>query len=412
MLQVRETSKYFFDEPVLDCVSADFPSGISGIAGHNGSGKTVFLKMLAGVNPADSGSILLNGERLRLLSPVMSIRAGIAYVSQLGSISPSMSNEEFRTLTHGAVDLPAGQVLSELSLTDRQHIEFRLALAHQPKVLLLDEPVFLAGPDAEPFWAELSRYVEASGCIVLAVLHELEQLARRCQRVFLVRDHKITQWPEPGPEIGLAAKVDSLRRELGFLQNLQPALPYTNQTAGSVIRLRGREFQLDQPGLRCIFAKDSVSWPQIVGEFKDAMERVFSPGKVAWMPGHLPDRSLALGCTLRQNLALTDGHPWRGDTHGEIMAYLDSFQIAPREPEELAGNLSGGNRQRLALARAFALHRPVLALVNPLRGLDQSGLILVLDKIRQFVREGGTAVVLTDDQGAAEAFGGPTGDPL
>ncbi len=213
VLSFSGISKSFGGFEALHDVSFELPAGeIVGLVGANGAGKSTLLKIVAGVHPASSGRMLLNGTEYRPSSPQHAKSSGIASVFQELNLFLAMSVAEnifiddgFRNrwglidwkrmtaeagkvLASCGLDIPPAKLVGELGIAQQQMVEIVRALGEKPDILLLDEPTACLSEDQTRWLFEKVREAVAGGTSVLYVSHRLDEVTELCDRCVILRD--------------------------------------------------------------------------------------------------------------------------------------------------------------------------------------------------------------------------------
>lgn len=210
MLQVISLSKSFGDKAAVEDVSFEIPAGqIVGYLGPNGAGKSTTVRMLTGMLKPDSGEVVVDGVQFN--EDPIGVKQRLGYVPEVAEMYPTLTTNEYLSLVAElhAVDPPearqriqdllqafdvsdaANRQISQLSKGMRQKVLITSALLHDPKVLLLDEP--LSGLDVNSVLAfrRLLEGLAARGTAILYCSHILDVVERLCERVILLRDGKV-----------------------------------------------------------------------------------------------------------------------------------------------------------------------------------------------------------------------------
>ncbi len=429
-LVVHGVCKSFGATTALSRVDLQADNGsVHAIVGENGAGKSTLMKILAGEFGPDAGEILLDGTRFAPRSPRDARRAGVAFVSQELAVCPHLTVAENILLGReptrwGLVDrleahriveaalvrvagdrrpawLRAELPVAELPVAGRQLVEIARALAMPSgacKVLILDEPTSSIGREDVERLFETIRGLRSGGVTVLYISHFLEEVVRVADRYTVLRDGASVAHGEMQSVTGsdLVEKMAGRRIEQMYRRSArQPGevVLVLNRVAGehkptsASLELRRGEV-LGIAGLvgagrtelvRAIFGLDPVRSGRIrVG----AVEGRASPRqRLAQGVGLLSEdrkgEGLAATLSVAENLALSR-LPATGPlgflTPARLASlgqrWIDELGIKVREPLQPVGELSGGNQQKVALARLMHHDVDVLLLDEPTRGID------------------------------------------
>jgi ABC-type sugar transport system ATPase subunit len=423
ILAVECLSKTFGTRKVLKGVTATFREGfVHGILGQNGSGKTVFLKILAGVFSPDEGAIHADGAKVVFASPANAVRAGIAYFPQIPYLPPTFNLDQIQHVLRrnirgsGLPELLAEHSKDEpfrrYSLLEKEVVECQIALAQKPRVLLMDEPRFVRSLQYQDVWARLLAYFRREGITVIMTVHDLDAASHECDELHVFQEGNLSSLP----------KTSDLRtRVFGGARSVRPppaisttALPQAPRIRQLTINTPDRSpLQFAIPGISCVYGAHYPLWNGFVEESIADLQAKGT--RLAVIRGDRPDRCLAQRSSIAENLELA---LHRAKSHfglrtiskstslDMMQTVIKRFGISPATPEGEVGNLSGGNKQRLAFARASLLDHDCLICVNPWRGLDAAGIDAVTEMMIEEPAHGKALIVLTDDKKEAEAFQG------
>ncbi len=454
MLETRSIVRRFGRTRALDRV--DFrarPGEIHALIGENGAGKSTLVNILAGRLRADAGEVLLDGVRLPAGSAARHPRrARIAAVYQSPMLFERMTWEENlalggyragaspRELDAVAVRAraaaaqagfalpPPRAIVADCSVAARVRLEIVRALSFEPRVLMLDEPTSLLAPaELEIFLAALRR-LRAAGRIVVIVTHKLAEALAVADRITVMRRGRVVA-ELPAAQ---ASAAELARMMIGALpEALRMPPPAGAETPAAAPALTLERATLARGGRRLL---DEISLAVRPGEIVgvagvdgngqaelvellagivrlDAGRVMPAPdaahGAVAVIPQNRDCDGLVLEMTLWENLLLAAPVRARFIRRGLIRgraaqsfcaSLLDRFGIrAAAGPAASAAALSGGNRQRFAVARALAAAPRVIVAHDLCRGLDLAAAARVHRRIRDFAAAGGAVLLISTD---------------
>lgn len=446
----RGLSKRYPGVLALDQVNLEvLPGEVHVLLGENGAGKSTLVKILSGAVQPDGGTIAVDGKPVILSSPHAAQLAGISTVHQELSLVADLTVAQNLFLgrelsrRHGLLDAPAmerqatewlsalglrvapGTKVRRLSLAVRQLVEIARALARNPRVLILDEPTSSLSEQETEELFERIRAITAQGVGVVYISHRLEELARIADRVTVMRDGRVVAAALPAstplPEL--------VRQMVG--RDLSEEFPDRQSAPGEVLlRVTG----LTVPGLVSDVSFD-VRAGEVVGVFgligagrTELLRGLYgldaAQGEVELLgrriDGGTPRRSIDSGLALVPE----DRHGWGlvlpmsiGDNislssldhctaHGFLLRplvaalagrFMTTLRIKAPNSATGVGALSGGNQQKVVLARALAAEPTVLLLDEPTRGVDVGAKIEIYELVAALTAQGKGVLVVSSE---------------
>ncbi|HLF75427.1 MAG TPA: ABC transporter ATP-binding protein [Anaerolineales bacterium] len=456
-LEMHGITKRFPGVLANDRVDFDAKSGeVHALLGENGAGKSTLMKILYGMYHPDEGEILLNGRPVTISSPTDSINLGIGMIHQHFMLVQTLTVAENVALglpssrglltdldrvskriteladIYGLKIDPEGYIW-QLSVGQQQRVEIIKALYRGAALLILDEPTAVLTPQEVDELFIIMQQMAEDGHALIFISHKLHEVVEISNRVTVLRD---------GRKIGTRPTSETTKqdlanwmvgREVGFA-------PDRGRVEAGEIRL-----QLDQlscgsdrgtPGLRGvslavrsseILGIAGVSGngqrelaETITGLRKITSGKVFLEGQdVSGLPaGELTDRMLAYipeermrdgmirEFSVAENLILREHHKQPYSRHGflnldEIARHskglISKFQVKTPSQETLAKNLSGGNIQKVVLARELSRQPRVIIAAQPTRGLDIGATEYVRQQLLVQRREGAAVLLISED---------------
>lgn len=430
-LRVRGLVKSFFGVRVLHDVAFDAQAGrVLGIVGENGSGKSTTVNLLTGVMHRDSGEVWLDGKSFAPVSRRESDAAGVAFVQQELNIFPNLSVAENLFLARPArrysrlpfiarrrmleralvllemveLNVHPNASAATLSMGERQLLEIARGLGSDARVLILDEPTSsLTAAEAAQLFGIVCRLRER-GVAILFISHDLDQVLRNCDDIIVMRDGRVTLKAEAE---NLTAN-DLVRAMLGRSIEAQfPARPVSLPAGPPVLEVTG----LSEPGvLRNIELRvargEIVGIAGLMGSGRSELARTLfgldrhsagavringqslpsgnvaarMKGGVAFLTEDRRHEGLLLGATVNDNVALA-ALPYFASARAGIIdrtALIEAIQSILYYLNLKSGDirttlvrtLSGGNQQKVVLARWLLAKPKVFILDEPTRGVD------------------------------------------
>ncbi|MGA8659906.1 MAG: sugar ABC transporter ATP-binding protein [Chthoniobacterales bacterium] len=452
-LALRNVSKSFPGVRALDDVSFEARFGeVHALLGENGAGKSTLIKIVSGVYPPDTGELQMKGRVVHFSNPGEAQAQGIATIYQDFSLYPELTVAENifaghmpRTLFGTVLDWPraareAGAVLESLDASDlnvstrvgtlsvgnRQRVEIAKALSRRARILILDEPTaVLTQHDTERLFGIIRR-LRAQQAAIIYISHRLEEIFLLADRVTVLRDGKL---------VGIKTASETNETELirmmvgrALAQEPSPHLGSSTPTGPVVLRVRNlaRRPLLRDASLE-IRAGEIVGLAGLIGsgrsELAQAIFGVAPPesGTIEVGGGevriHRPEDAIAMGIayvpedrqrqglvtamTVGQNIGLTRlwqlmRGPFLDFQAEDLLAreYIDTLRIRTPHSRQLVRNLSGGNQQKVVVAKWLATKPRLLIVDEPTRGIDVGARAEIHRLLDGLARDEGMAILV------------------
>jgi ribose transport system ATP-binding protein len=428
VLSMRAIEKHFLGVRALSGVDLEVKAGeVHALIGENGAGKSTLMKVLSGAHAPDSGTMELSGKAYAPRSPHEAKKRGVAMIYQELTLAPHLTVEENIVLgvepaRLGVIDLarvrargrealaflalpslePAAKV-STLSPAERQVVEIARALALEARVIVMDEPTSsLSRTDAERLFSVVDRLRER-GVAVIYISHFLEEVRRVAQRFTVLRDGRSVDTGEVPKDHAQAEHFATRVLEAMAGQKFEQAYPRVAHEPGEVLlelrevagpRLPRRASLTLRRGeilglaglvgagrtelLRVLFGLDELRAGQIVHSGRAHAETTPSRSLAQGMGLLSEDRKgegLLLSLAIADNMLLSRPPARLGVIRQKLrtsiaQALAARLHLRFRDPEQPVGELSGGNQQKVAIARLLHHEVDVLLLDEPTRGID------------------------------------------
>jgi ribose transport system ATP-binding protein len=458
LLSVSNVSKSYEGVHALRGVSLSVnPGEIRAIMGENGAGKSTLIKILAGVVRADRADIAIGGQPVVIDDPQASFRHGLRFIHQELNIVPTVSVAENIFLGRPyprrlgpfiAWDRLAAEGRKALARIGVSHIDPRRKMAwlgfgdrmlvrlssafvesgreDSPRIYVMDEPTAaLTANEAERLF-EVLRQIRRSGASVIYVSHRLDEVTRLCDRVTVLRDGEVVA-TRPVREVSHDEIIDMMIGRRGTDAYPRPTAPASHQVAievrglegvgvgpvsfdvmkGEIVGLAGLAGAGQSELLRLLMSADRPSAGAIAFA---GFERPTGPTSswargVAYIPPDRRSEGLVLSMTVAENISLPHlRHLSRG---GVLLAHRRERALArarsadvrlrARGPRQRCHELSGGNQQKVAFAKALAGTPKVLLLDEPTRGVDVGAKFDIYSVIRDMSAAGVAVVINSSD---------------
>ena len=452
LLEMRGICKSFPGVRALADVDLTLERGeVLGIVGENGAGKSTLMKVLAGAYRADEGSVRLDGVEFAPRRPRDALDAGIVVIHQELSLVPDQTVAENIFLGHlprnplGLVrraalhrqsrallarvglDIPPQTGVRHLGIAQQQLVEIARALSREARVIVMDEPTAtLTIAEQRILYATVAALRQA-GIGIVFISHHLEEIFEICDRVTVMRDghtvetRPVAEWNEasliqamvdrpinalfPPRTAGIGAtllEVDGLSSTRRFSD------VSLSVRAGEVVGLGGLMGAGRTEVLKAIYG----ALPEVTGSIRigGATVRIRGPrdaiaAGIAFVPEDRKAEGLVLPFSVRSNVALStlDRLSWlrlftaAGRTDQLARRAVDELRIRTPGIEQPVGSLSGGNQQKVVLARALTTKPRVFLLDEPTRGIDVGAKVEVYRLIGELAAKGGAVLVVSSD---------------
>lgn len=449
-LEARGISKHFGRVRANDGVDMTLKVGeIHGLLGENGAGKSTFVKVLAGMQQPDAGTLTIMGEPVVIGSPSISRGLGIAVVHQSSSLVPALTvaeNSVLLTSRYGRVDgglkarlretaaavgftIDPDAEVGRMSVGQRQRAEIVRALIHDARLILLDEPTAVLAPqEREDLFALLHR-LAANGTGVVIVTHRLDEARSECARLTVMRQGRVVgdcATPQDLSEaelVGmLVGKVETYSRTAQHrtpgavvveASGLTGAPPHGHPLRGIDLTVRTGEVLgiagVEGNGQRELAAALVGGWRPDGGTVQLNGRPIldYPKGERARLVADIPDddaiavisdapvwQNLALG-TLAWQQAPT---PWgRGRIRAEAARLVEQFEVKTASIDTPISRLSGGNRRRVVLARELSKSPRLVVASYATKGLDVRSIEAIKMWVGRLAADGAAVVYIASE---------------
>jgi rhamnose transport system ATP-binding protein len=424
LIALESATKSYGAVRALRSASIELRGGeVRALAGENGAGKSTLVRLLAGVQRPDDGRLLVDGAETSFHGPADARDAGVAVIYQEPTLFPDLSVAEnvmmgrhplssLRRIDRRALHAQVGRLLERLgvrldpeepvrglSIADQQIVEIAKALSFDARVLIMDEPTAaLSGQEVERLFGVV-RGLRERGAAVLFISHRLDEIFAICDAVTVLRDGEVT-FDGPVADLTTDALIQKMvGRELGQLfpkleaQIGQPVLTVSRLTRegafvdvsfevrrGEIVALAGLVGAGRSEVARAIFGIDRPDAGHV--EIGGSRLRGGSPSAamaagIGLVPEDRREQGLVMEMAIERNVGLTRLHALsrmgvigRGAERRLAQTWAERLQIKLHSLGDPVGFLSGGNQQKVVLAKWLATGPKVLIIDEPTRGID------------------------------------------
>lgn len=454
MLRMKAIRKSFSGNEVLHGVDLTVaPGQIHGLVGHNGAGKSTLVKVLGGSYPDYGGTVEVDGEQQEMRSPADALTAGVAIIYQDFALIPdldvahnlALGREPGRRglVAHGelrrrsareaerfGIRLRTDALVRELGVADQQLTEIVRALARDVRYLVMDEPTARLAPAERAKLFEIVRSLAQQGVGVVYISHFLDEVVDVCDVVTVMRDGAVvacrpagecsadslaaelvgeeettgTGARSPRARVGVDAGV---RLDVVGLE-VRPGVPVNLQVrAGEVVAVAGLVGSGRTSLARAIVGDRTVAGRVSVDsvEVRHRSPRRSAAAGLLLVPEDRKRAGLVLSGSVTENIELTAlgttmsraGLVRRKAVARLVADLIRRFGVRPADPAMATSSLSGGNAQKVLVARAVAAGPRVLILDQPTAGVDVGAKAELHQQIAAVAAEGTAVVVISDD---------------
>jgi len=452
VLSMEGISKAFGDNVANDHIDLDLRHGeVHGLLGENGAGKSTLMKILYGLYSADSGRILLGGEPATIATPEDAVSAGIGMVHQHYTLVPTLTVAEnvvlgaeprrgvlldraaaARVVTelserYGLKVEPDARV-GDLSVGLQQRVEVLKALYRDARILILDEPTAVLTPQETDELFGVLRGLVDQGLSIILITHKLGELLGVSDRITVIRDGRVVDTVQTSETDEAQLANLMVGREVVLRVERRPATPGDVRLAARGLEVlgvtgpavRGVDLEVRGGEILAVAGVDGNGQVELAealaGVRPAAAGRVEVDGQdmtgldagghadrgVAYIPEDRGGKGLVAAFTLAENIVLKryDHAPYarRGWLRGAAISRyarerIRAFDVRPANDRALASSLSGGNQQKVIVARELDGDPAVLIANQPTRGVDVGAIEFIHNQLLA-QRDRGAAILL------------------
>lgn len=451
LLELKDIDKSFPGVKALSGATLRiYPGRVMALVGENGAGKSTLMKVLTGIYKKDAGEVIYQGESCAFNGPKSSQEAGIGIIHQELNLIPELTiaeniflGREF-TRAFGAIDwkkmyaeadkllarlnlaYSSHRLVSELSIGDQQMVEIAKVLSFGSKVIIMDEPTdALTDTETESLFSVI-RELRDQGCGIVYISHRLKEIFEICDDVTVLRDGQFI-----GEKPVASLKEDTLI-EMMVGRKLEDQYPRINIPQGktklNVINLSGEDvhdvsFSLHESEILGISGLMGAGRTELMKIIYGALPKTNGTVELDGKPCQIKkpaegleqgivyiseDRKrdgLVLDMSVKENMSLTAlryfsrgmgvlNHKEEQLTVGD---FIKLFNIKTPSMDQTIGFLSGGNQQKVAIARGLMTRPKVLILDEPTRGVDVGAKKEIYQLINKFKQEGLSIILISSE---------------
>ena len=449
ILSLKGITKVFPGVKALDDVTINVERGtIHGLVGENGAGKSTLIKVLAGIYQPEKGEVVLEGQVRKFASPIAARRAGISVVHQEIKLSETLSVAENMFLGNimmkGKIvdwagmrkraqeivddlgmDIDINAQVSSLTVAKKQIVEIMHAINNNAHVLIMDEPSAVLTDRELEVMFRIVKQLRENGITIIYISHRLDEVFDLCDNVSVLRDgqhidtlpiHEITrqglinmmvgremgqEYPkEPGNIGDTILEVKNLN--CGILKDISFQVK-----SGEVFGISGLVGAGRTELARAILGIDKIESGEVYVRGKKVKYRTFADAihdGLGLIPEDRKLQGLVQRMTVKRNTTLVN---LNGVIKGGVIRkaledkyseeYCKKLHVVTPSMETMVMNLSGGNQQKVVIAKWLFKGSEILFLDEPTRGIDVGAKAEIYRLINQMVQEGKTVIMISSE---------------
>ena len=450
ILEVRHLSKYYAGVKALDDVSIAFRRGeVHALAGENGAGKSTLIKAITGAIVPTAGTIVLEGQEYAKLNPMEAIDKGVAAIYQEFTLIPHLTvaeniyfgkeagrgvfvdkkamNASARALMDDmGIDLDPSAFVCDLGIAYQQIVEIAKAVAANSKILIMDEPTAPLTNKETQMLFQIIEKLRSRNVTIIYISHRMDEIFKVCDRVSVMRDGKYIRTDNTADITVHDLIASMVGRELG------EDYPQRTKPIGEVVlevenleseKVHGVTFQLHKGEIlgfgglvgagrtevmQAIFGADRVTGGTISIKGKTVL--VKSPSRalelgIGLIPEDRKNQGVLLGLSVRQNVTFSSLKQamigcFVSNRKDVAIAteYTEKLRIKTPSVNQQVKNLSGGNQQKVVLAKALATKCDIIIFDEPTRGIDVGAKQEIYGLMRHLADEEGKSIIMVSSE--------------
>jgi ribose transport system ATP-binding protein len=452
LLEMVDISKSFFGVKALENISIQAHAGkVLALLGENGAGKSTLMKILSGIYKKDTGSILIQGNEVNISGIRAAEDLGITIIHQELSMLPNMTvceniflgNEKvsgFRKLDKAEMRRQSAEMLerigcsvepdtlvAKISVGEMQMIEIIKAVSKHSKIIIMDEPTTALTDVETQKLFEVIEKLKSEGIAIIYISHRLDEIFQICDDVTVLRDGKL---------IG-SAKVSEVTKDqlitMMVGRELEEQFPYRKEGTGKVLlkvenlswkdKVKNVSFEVrsgEIVGLSGLMGSGRTETAKIIfGEHKKESGEIYVDGEkagigspkdairygLAYLSEDRKKEGLVLGMSVGENMTLSnlknlEKAAFRLNKKEEsklVSEYIKKLSIKTTGPGQKIKNLSGGNQQKVIIAKWIMLSPKVLIVDEPTKGIDVGAKKEIYDVLNELKNMGKAIILISSD---------------
>ncbi|MFB7513487.1 sugar ABC transporter ATP-binding protein [Streptomyces sp. NPDC056144] len=443
MLRMTGIGKSFPGARVLTDVDLAVERGeVHALIGENGAGKSTLMKILAGVHTPDEGTIELDGSAVTFKHPTDAQRAGVAIIYQELTLLPERTVAEnvflgrepkrFGLVDRAAMEAATASLLDELgetsfgprdlvrrlSVAQQQVVEIVKALSVDARIVVMDEPTAALAESEVELLYRLVRRLGERGVAVLYISHRLREIFELASRVTVLKDGaKVATLPieelttaelvrlmvgreltEYYPERATRPAGEVLLSVTGGGNDLLDGIDLELR-AGEIVGVAGLQGAGRTELVKALFGAEPFTRGEMTPRRPGSVREAIAAG-IGLVTEDRKAEGLALHQSVRDNallVARASGGPGAGVPGPKVLELLERVRLAPPRPEQEVRHLSGGNQQKVVLAKWLTVAPKVLLFDEPTRGVDVGAKAAIHELVRELAEDGMAVLMISSE---------------
>jgi ABC-type sugar transport system ATPase subunit len=452
-LEFKNVTKHFGGVKALTDISFGIPEGvICSIVGENGAGKSTLMKIISGALEPNEGELYISGIQVKEFSPIVAQKNGVGIVYQELSLAPNMyvyeniflgrpvmkgikydhklmiqrSREILQKLD---INIDPMERVGNLSAAHQQLVEIARVLQNEPKILILDEPTSSLSDKDSKRLLEILRQIKSNHCTILYISHRLNEVKEISDSIVVMRDgcfvgqydaadldnnHMVKLMIGENVELKEKIKKD-FSNAYSILEAVDVSIPHTVHNVsfklhkGEILGFAGLIGAGRSELMRGIFGLDKLSSGKIILEGTSLRQPkpwniIGGKAKTCFISENRKTEGLIFGKSIKENIVLTyRTNGYRGSlirTKSEAKIanrYKDKLSIKCSNIDQNVEDLSGGNQQKVVIAKSLAVDPDVIILDEPTRGIDIGAKTEIYKIIMDLAQEGKSIILVSSE---------------
>lgn len=451
VLKMEKICKYYPGVTALDHVDFELRKGeVHALLGENGAGKSTLCKIIAGAQPMDDGSYCLDGEQIRTLTPQSAKDKGVSMIYQEFNLVPylkvyenmflgkeiergiyadkrAMIRKTREVFERFHIEIDPNSRISDLSNAYKQQVEIAKAVLENAKVLIMDEPTAPLGNREVENLFEMIRTLKSEGVSIIYISHRLEELFEISDRITVMRDGQYIETlntkdtnksalvklmvgrdlSEDYPQRSTPIGEEVLRVE--HLSTVETKLHDVSFTLhkGEILGFAGLVGAGRTEVMRALFGADhrSSGTVYVGGKQVEILRPIDAIHHgIALIPEDRKGQGVSLTLSIRENISLVMLHTLqsflrisRKKERTLVDSYMNALAVKAPSMEQLTKNLSGGNQQKVVVAKWLATNVDIIILDEPTRGIDIGAKYEIYLIMNRLVKEGKSIIMISSE---------------